>query len=216
MRSIAFALLVLLFVGCGGDAPPPGFVSIEKSAEYQNPALLARAWQLPVAAQYKPGFASQENGSLCGMASTANVLRSLGQPAPAQKSLILGSVSPLLGVELMGITLDELSGLVRAKLPKRQVTVLRDLSLGQLRAEAAHFNDSGTRYIVNITRKPLFGRGHGHFSPIGGYLADADLVFVLDTNAEYKPFLVKTDRLFAAIDTVDSSSDKKRGLLRIQ
>ena len=33
---------------------------------------------------------------------------------------------------------------------------------------------------------------------------------------KYKPCLVKTDRLFSAVDTVDKQSKKKRDLLRIE
>jgi hypothetical protein len=41
-------------------------------------------------------------------------------------------------------------------------------------------------------------------------------VLVLDVNAKYEPWLVKTDRLFTAMDTIDPSTDKKRGLLLIE
>jgi hypothetical protein len=37
---------------------------------------------------------------------------------------------------------------------------------------------------------------------------------VLDVNEKFKPWLVKSERLFKAIDTADSG--KKRGLLRIE
>jgi hypothetical protein len=40
-----------------------------------------------------------------------------------------------------------------------------------------------------------------------------DLVFVLDVNEIYKPWLIQRERLFAAMDTLDG--DKKRGLLLI-
>ena len=63
---------------------------------------------------------------------------------------------------------------------------------------------------------PLFGRGGGHHSPIGGYLPDPDLVLVLDVNGSYKPWLVKSERLFEAMNTVDSSTGRKRGLIRIE
>ena len=98
----------------------------------------------------------------------------------------------------------------------RTVTILRDLDLDHFRQELAHANDPARRYTVNFTRAPLFGRGGGHHSPVGGYLADRDLVLVLDVNAKYKPWLVSTERLFHAVDTVDRSSHRKRGLLRIE
>jgi hypothetical protein len=63
---------------------------------------------------------------------------------------------------------------------------------------------------------PLFGRGHGHFSPVLGYLPAEDLVFVGDVNAHYLPSLILTRRLYEAQNTVDSSSHAKRGVLEIE
>jgi hypothetical protein len=96
------------------------------------------------------------------------------------------------------------------------VTVLRDLDLAGFRQELSHANDPTRRYTVNFSRGPLFGRGGGHHSPIGGYLADRDLVLVLDVNRKYQPWLVSSERLFRAVDTIDKSSHLKRGLLRIE
>jgi hypothetical protein len=58
------------------------------------------------------------------------------------------------------------------------------------------------------------GAGTGHHSPIGGYLEAEDLVFVLDVNRDYQPWLIERARLFAAMDTWDGN--KKRGLLLIE
>ena len=77
-------------------------------------------------------------------------------------------------------------------------------------------NDPHFRFIANYHRGPLFGRGHGHFSPLLGYLASHDLVLVGDVNAEYRPFLVSTERLWGSVDTVDSATGKKRGLIVLQ
>ena len=69
---------------------------------------------------------------------------------------------------------------------------------------------------INFSREPIFGTGAGHISPIGGYLEAEDLVFVLDVNEDYKPWLVERERLFSAMDTIDGDGDKKRGLLLIE
>jgi hypothetical protein len=45
-------------------------------------------------------------------------------------------------------------------------------------------------------------------------LEAADLVFVLDVNESYKPWLIQRAHLFSAIDTLDGG--KKRGLLLIE
>jgi len=49
---------------------------------------------------------------------------------------------------------------------------------------------------------------------IGGYLESEDLVFVLDVNQQYRPWLVERVRLFSAMNTFDGNA--KRGLLLIE
>jgi len=46
--------------------------------EFQDPSSLSKAWALPVAQRYRAGLHYQSNGSFCGPASVANVMRSLG------------------------------------------------------------------------------------------------------------------------------------------
>jgi hypothetical protein len=46
------------------------------------PEMLERAWQLPVAASFKPNLTWQSNASRCGPASVANAFGSLGEPSP--------------------------------------------------------------------------------------------------------------------------------------
>ena len=93
---------------------------------------------------------------------------------------------------------------------------MRDLSLPAFRDLMTRSNDPGRRLIINFHRGPLFGRGAGHFSPILGYLPDADLVFVGDVNGDYRPFLVGSERLWRAVATLDSTSGQARGLLIVE
>jgi hypothetical protein len=190
-------------------------VSIATTQEYQDPALLARAWQLPAAATFIKGFTYQANGSVCGPTSLADVEHSLGDQAATTKSLLTGTGLCQTGVCMGGITLDQLAELTRSQ-AHRKVTLLRDLTLAQFREHMRQSNTATRRYTINFHRGQLFGQGHGHHSPIGGYLEDRDLVFVLDVNQKFKPWLAPSARVFAAMDTVDSSTGKKRGLLLIE
>jgi len=113
----------------------------------------------------------------------------------------------------MGLTLDQLSEVARAH-TKHKVTVLRDLTADEFREHLRRSNDPTRRYVANFSRQPIFGAGGGHHSPIGGYLEAEDLVFVLDVNAEFQPWLVERERLYRAIDTLDGA--QKRGLLLIE
>jgi hypothetical protein len=187
--------------------------SIKGEPTYQSAALLDRAWHMPVAATYQRRLFFQPNGSVCGPTSVANVLRSLGSEAASVDSVLKDTGRCWGGVCWSGLSLDELAEVARRATGK-QVTVLRNLTLDQFRAELKRVNDPALRYIVNFQRAPLFAKGGGHHSPIAAYLEDEDLVFVLDVNENFKPWLVKSERLYKAVDTGDKGN--KRGLLRIE
>jgi hypothetical protein len=95
-----------------------------------------------------------------------------------------------------------------------RVTVWRDLTPDEFREHLRRSNDTSRRYIINFRRREIFGAGVGHFSPIAGYFENEDLVFVLDVNENFRPWLIERSRLFAAMNTLDG--DKKRGLLLIE
>jgi hypothetical protein len=194
----------------GDGADYSRVVSIKTTREYQDPALLAKAWALPAAAMYRSEFESQTNASFCGPTSVVDVMRSLHARGDQSTVLEGTGFTTFLGFLPRGLTLDDVGKIARTRL-KRDVTVLRDLDLATFREQVQKSNDPSRRYIVNFTRGPLFGRGGGHHSPIGGYLSDEDLVFVLDVNKKYGPWLVTPDRLYEAMNTLDHG--KKRGLL---
>lgn len=224
-RAIAFGFAAALVLGLGGlaiaqyradhDSRYADVANIADAPSYQDSTLLARAWALPVAALYHDrGYEYQTNPSFCGPASAANLLRSQGMAA-TQRTVLAGSdVRPVFGLLVGGLTLDEEAQVLRAA--GQSVTVLRDLTLDEFRAQVTRANDTSVRYIINFHRGPLWGSGHGHFSPILGYLAAEDLVFVGDVNAEFQPFLVPTARLYEAMNTIDSDGNLKRGLLLVE
>ena len=174
---------------------------------------MERAWRLPAAATFHRQVSWQSNGSRCGPAAVANVYRSLGEAANTEDKVLAGTGRCWTGVCFLGLTLDELAEVARVN-TSRTVTVLRDLSEEQFREHLHRSNDASRRYVVNFNREQIFGAGVGHHSPIGGYLEAEDLVFVLDVNSDYQPWLVERKRLFEAVNTFDG--DKKRGLLLIE
>lgn len=220
LRWFAIALgtvlgLVAIFVVLaitGVVGPPKVSPEAIASAVDRTPALLDRAFALPAAATYGRSLHWQRNGSMCGPASLVNVRRSLGESV-ADEDAVLGDTGKCrLGVCMMGLTLDELAEVARAS-GEHEVTVLRDLSPEEFREELRRSNDPSVRYVVNFARKQIFGAGGGHHSPVGGYLEDEDLVLVLDVNADFQPWLVERERLYAAVDTMDG--ELERGMLRI-
>ena len=199
----------------GAHADNASVVSIKENSDYQDPALLKKAWALPVAATYRADIDFQRNASVCGPTSLVNVLHSLKMPGN-QESILQGTnFTTVLGYLPQGLTLDQLADIARQKL-QRKVTVLRDLDLAAFREHLSHVNDPARRYIINFSRGPLFGTGGGHHSPIAGYLSQEDLVLVLDVNQKYGPWLVKSERLYESMNTVDTTAQKRRGLLLIE
>jgi hypothetical protein len=189
--------------------------SIETRADFRDPALLRAAWRLPVAAAYSSQpFEYQTNASFCGPASAANLLRSIGIDMSQDEVIDGTQYDSLIGVLVGGMTLDQFADLMRAR-THADVTVIRDATLAEFREHLLRANDPARRYVVNFHRGPLFGRGHGHFSPILGYDVARDLVFVGDVNREYRPFLVSSERLWNATNTLDSATGKNRGLLAV-
>jgi hypothetical protein len=184
-----------------------------ESSVTRTPELVERAWRLPVAATFNRQLTWQSNGSRCGPAAVANAYRSLGEAAITEGKVLAGTGRCWTGVCILGLTLDELADVARAH-TSRKVTILRDLSEEQFREHLRRSNDPSRRYIANFTRERIFGSGVGHHSPIGGYLEPEDLVFILDVNPDYQPWLVERTRLFDAINTLDGG--KKRGLLLIE
>jgi hypothetical protein len=181
--------------------------SIKASAAWQHPALLAKAWALPVARLYSP-LLSQGFTSICGPTSVSNVLRSMN---------VAAGKNPLRGIGLRAMSLDQVARESVEVVPAGwQVNAVRPRSVEELRAELRTSNDERRRYIANFTRWALFEGGGGHHSPIGGYLEDEDLAFVLDVNSRFGPWLVSTQRLFDAINTDDGWMPKRRGLARFE
>ncbi len=188
-------------------------VSIEHGHDYRDAVLMQQAWHQPVAANFAAhAFEFQHNQSFCGPTSAADVLHSLGDSRSQDEMLAGTAYDTMFGYLLGGLSLDQEADLLHRQ-SGRPVTVLRGLSLDLFRAEMRAVNDPHRRYVVNFHRGPLFGRGHGHFSPLLAYLPDRDLVLVGDVNSNYRPFLVPTPRLWRAVDTLDNATGKKRGLI---
>ncbi len=94
---------------------------------------------------------------------------------------------------------------------------MRPRTVDELRVELLASNDERRRFVANFARSSLFGSGGGQHSPLGGFLEEEDLAFVLDVNAGFGPWLVRAERLFDAMNTIaDWSTGMTRGLARFE
>jgi len=199
----------------GNDPRYAHVATIEKSATFRNANLLAEAERMPVAQSYLTHhFEYQHNASVCGPTSAADLLRSIGHPESQTDVIAHGAIRTVFGYVIPGLTLDQEASLLRG-VTGAPVTLLRDLDLSTFRKYLVDANDPARRFIVNFHRGPMFGRGGGHFSPILAYLPDRDLVLLGDVNQSYGIYLVSSQRLYDAMNTVDSITGKKRGLLMV-
>jgi hypothetical protein len=201
--------------GVFSPSPYARVTSIERAPTFRNATLLAEAERMPVARAYlSRSFEYQHNPSVCGPTSAADVLHSLGRSDSQTDVMTRAGVASVFGYVIPGLTLDQEASVLR-KTTGDPVTLLRDLDLAAFHKLLARANDPKLRFVVNFHRGPMFGRGHGHFSPILAYLADRDLVLVGDVNHDYGIYLVDVSRLFAAMNTIDDVTGKKRGLLMV-
>lgn len=217
---LANIYLALTLAACGTDNSNSVVHSIKSEQNYQDEALLAGAWQLPVAKTYKNNFVYQENGAFCGPASVVNALNSIGVHGLSQSNVIENSSTYYIKARILGLTLDEMRSILKDNLKKTGhsewlVTEYRDLTIDEFREHMRQANRGDFRYVINFSRLPLFGVDIGHHSPIGGYIENSDSVFLLDVLKDYKPFIVSTEKLYIAMNTIDSETEKKRGLIQL-
>jgi Phytochelatin synthase len=221
LLALAFVVVLVaaaalwMLAAMRGDPAYAHVASIERTTTFRNATLIAQAERLPVAASYlSHSYEYQHNGSVCGPTSAADLLHSIGRRESQEEVMAGGGVHTIFGLLIPGLTLDQEAALLR-RVTGDPVTLLRNLDLQSFRSYLEGANDTARRFIVNFHRGPMFGRGSGHFSPILAYLPDRDLVLVGDVNHDYGTYLVSSARLFAAMNTIDSITGMKRGLLMV-
>jgi hypothetical protein len=178
-------------------------------------------------------YETQANLAYCGVASSVMVLNSLAVPAPkaegygsnrfwTQTNLFsLPATRDFVEASRVareGMTLEQLHGLLASVGTRVQHYHGETLSLEQLRWLLRRGLADGTdRLLANYDRRALGQSGGGHISPLAAYDPDHDRVLVLDVaRYRYPAVWVATPDLWRAIRSVDSSSGRSRGLIRLQ
>ncbi|HEX7110005.1 MAG TPA: phytochelatin synthase family protein [Aestuariivirga sp.] len=177
-------------------------------------------------------FLTQQNQSFCGVASMVMVLNALELPAPAvpafdpyrtftQDNVLDARTEAVLPVEVikkMGMTLDQLGGLLAVQPVTVSVRHAADSSVEAFRSQARDaLAAPGQFVIVNYLRKAIGQERGGHISPLAAFDAESDRFLILDVaRYKYPPVWVKTAELFAAMNTQDSDNENKtRGYVLI-
>jgi hypothetical protein len=212
----------------GGPAP-----TIPMASRVGEELLLARGTRRADFVPLVQWYETQSNLAYCGVASSVMVLNSLGVAAPraegygpnrfwTQTNLFALPASSAFvqasRVAREGMTLEQLHGL----LASTGLTVRRyhgeTLGLDQLRWLLQHgLGDRSDRLLANYDRKALGQAGGGHISPLAAYDPHRDRVLILDVaRYRYPAVWVTIPDLWRAIQSIDSSSGRSRGLLSIE
>ena len=85
-------------------------------------------------------------------------------------------------------------------------------SFRKLISNSTALSDENVFIIVNFSRKHLGQTGDGHFSPIGGYHKEKDLVLIMDVaRFKYPPFWVPLIVLWESMSKIDFKTGESRG-----
>mmetsp|Transcript_4272 Transcript_4272/g.6501 ORF Transcript_4272/g.6501 Transcript_4272/m.6501 type:complete len:158 (+) Transcript_4272:367-840(+) len=116
-----------------------------------------------------------------------------------------------------GISLQKLAELARCNGAACTIKNSEDFSLVNFRRIVRHImqGEHGKAYLVaNYDRKTIGQTGGGHFSPIGSYNNDKDMVLVMDTaRFKYPPHWVPLSLIYEAMRTAVDASGQRRGFL---
>jgi glutathione gamma-glutamylcysteinyltransferase len=165
-------------------------------------------------------FHTQSEPAFCALGSLVVVLNALAiDPARAWKGPwrwyaedLLDCCDPLDVVRARGMSLPRFSCLARCNGATTKLRYADAEGADTLRADVRAAGAGGPPVIVSFARGALGQTGDGHYSPIGGWHAEKDLVLVLDVaRFKYPPFWVPLERLHAAMVPPDPETGRSRG-----
>ena len=164
-------------------------------------------------------FQAQKLVSYCGVASSVSVLNALGVETDQYDFFIEGTeqVRPWNKVMFGGMALTDLAGLLAEHGVQVSIHHADQFSLNEFRAAVkSNLKTEHDYLIVNYQREVLTQGKVGHISPLSAYDHESDSVLIMDTAAhKYPPTWVPLKLLYAAMKTIDSSSEKMRGFVEV-
>jgi glutathione-S-conjugate glycine hydrolase len=179
--------------------------------------------------QLVPTFAVQNTQSYCSVASAITVLNAMPIKKPVdptyapyafftQSNYFTPDVSKIISPQTvlrMGMTREQMAETLAAQGVRAKSIAgdtLNDDSLRTLLKNA--LLDDGQFVLANYFRANLGQVGGGHWSALAAYDAQSDRVLILDVaKYKYPPVWVSISTLRQAIATIDTTSNKPRGLV---
>lgn len=219
-------LAILISVSLNAKAAEPDVIYWDSEAGKVIRARIspdADYWQLI------PWFAEQVNQTYCGVASAITVLNAMPIKKPVdpiyaphayftQSNFFTPEVAKVISpqtVRAQGMTRDEMVKTL-SRHGVKATTVAGDSvdesALRSLMQKA--LGDDGQFVLVNFSRATLGQEGLGHWSVLAAYDVQSDRVLILDVSKYmHAPEWIGINTLRNAIDTLDTTSNKKRGLV---
>ena len=239
MKKLLFAALIYAFISqafisqafAGSSAAESAFT--EPAVVYWDSAegKVLRA-RMPADADYwqlAPNFAAQITQSYCSVASAVTVLNAMPIAKPVDPTYapyayftqtnyftpeVVKVISPQT-VLAMGMTREEMAeSLSRQGVKAISIAgdTLSEEGLRTLLKKA--LGDDGQFVLANYLRAALGQAGAGHWSVLAAYDAPSDRVLILDVaKYKYPPAWVSISTLQKAMNTLDATSNKARGLV---
>lgn len=169
-------------------------------------------------------FRTQEEPAYCGLSTLVMVLNALSvDPGRVWKGPwrwyhenMLDCCIPLSSAAKQGITLFQFSCLAKCNgLDVDMVQARESASIGEFRKTIERLSRCDDQVLVcSYSRAVLDQTGDGHFSPLGGYHADRDLVLIFDVaRFKYPPHWVPAQLLWKAMQALDQETGLPRGYM---
>jgi glutathione gamma-glutamylcysteinyltransferase len=170
-------------------------------------------------------FHTQAEPEFCGLGSLVVALNALGiDPGRLWKGPwrwfseeLLDCCVSLEQVRKRGLDLDEVACLARCNGAAVELLRAETSDASAWRASLVAAARGEGVVIAAYDRAGLDQTGSGHFSPIGGYHAERDLVLVLDVaRFKYPPHWISAERLWKAMHPIDPATGRSRGWIALR
>lgn len=233
--TVVAAVLVVVLQACAATQPPAAKKDVKVTGAYvtlisdEGRKRIARSMHKVDYVSLMATFTTQERQTLCSVATGVSILNALPVKRPidskyapypffTQENYFNPQVNAIITRDMtleIGQTLDEAAMVMAAHGVTARAYHAGETSLAEFRRIAKANMSQRNNFIAVNYRRNYVGQPPGsHFSPLAAYDDATDSFLILDV-ARYKfpPVWVSAADLFAAMNTVDSVSNRTRGFL---